>query len=315
MRRLRILLGVIAGIVVGLALLATVASFAYNLSTSDPDVPVETLWHGKVVRTDGYLTAYREWGSGGRPVVLIGGFLEPTFVWNQVAPLLARGFHVYALDLDGFGYTERHGPWTLAHWGDQVQAFMRARRIKRPIVVGHSLGAAIAVETARRHLSSGIVLVDGDAVRSGSPPRLVRTLLAHSPYFTTVYRYLLRSSWAITRILHQAYGAYHPAFDAAEIARWTRPFRAAGARHALQGIAQHGIAGFTRTELRTVTAPALVIWGANDTVDSVSAGRATARDLHARFVEVPQAGHLSMFASPQRVAGAIVRVFGPVGSR
>lgn len=313
MRVLRIILGAIVGIVVGVALLATVVSVVYNLSTSDPNVPVQKLWHGKVVRTDGYLTAYREWGSGGRPVVLIGGFLEPTFVWDDVAPLLAHGFHVYALDLDGFGYTERHGPWTLAHWGNQVQAFIRARGIKRPIVIGHSLGAAVAVEIARRHLATGIVLVDGDALRSGGPPRIVRTSFARSPYFTTVYRFLLRSPWAIKRILHRAYGSYHPALDNAEVKLWTNPFRAAGARQALQGIAKNGIAGFTRPELRKVTVPALVIWGAKDTVDSVSAGRATARDLHARFVVVPRAGHLSMFASPQRVAGAIMRTFGPVG--
>ncbi|MDX6512656.1 MAG: hypothetical protein QOE36_2160 [Gaiellaceae bacterium] len=305
MRILRIVLVATAGIVVGLVLLVTLASAAYNLSTSDPNVPVQKLWHGKFVRTDGYLTAYREWGNRGTPAVLIGGFLEPTFVWARVAPLLARGFHVYALDLDGFGYTERHGPWTLAHWGDQVQAFMRARGIKQPVVIGHSLGAAVAVEMARRHLASGVVLVDGDALRSGGPPRIVRTVLASSPYFTTVYRFLLRSPWAIRRMLRTAYGTYHPALDAAEVGRWTKPFRATGARHALQGIAKDGIPGFSHAELRRVKTPALVLWGAGDTIDSSSEGRKSARDLQARFVEVPRAGHLSMFASPQRIANAV----------
>ena len=117
MRVLRFVLGTI----VGLVLLVTLASLAYNLVTSDPNRPVTQLWHGKFVRTDGYLTAYREWGSAGKPVVLIGGFLEPTFVWAKVGPLLARRFHVYALDLDGFGYTERHGPGTLAHWATRFR--------------------------------------------------------------------------------------------------------------------------------------------------------------------------------------------------
>lgn len=296
-------------LIVGLVILVTVGSVAYNFATVDPNVPVTLLWHGKLVRTDGYLTAYREWGSSGTPVVLIGGFLEPTFVWAQVAPLLARGFHVYALDLDGFGYTERHGPWTLAHWGDQVQAFMRARGIRRPIVIGHSLGAAVAVETARRGLASGIVLVDGDALSSGGPPRLVREAFARSPFFTTVYRVLLRSPWAVRRALRMAYGSHHPKLDSAEIGLWTRPFRAAGARHALQGIVQNGIPGFTRARLPRVHVPALVVWGARDTVDAVSAGRETARDLHAPFVVVPGAGHLSMFASQRAVVAAIRKQF------
>jgi pimeloyl-ACP methyl ester carboxylesterase len=270
---------------------------------------VQKLWHGKFVPTDGYLTAYREWGTRGTPAVLIGGFLEPTFVWARVAPLLARGFHVYALDLDGYGYTERHGPWTLAHWGDQVQAFMQARGIKQPVVIGHSLGAAVAVETARRHLASGVVLVDGDALRSGGPPRLVRTVLARSPYFTTVYRFLLRSPWAIRRLLHRAYGTYHPALDASEVERWTKPYRATGARRALQGIARNGIPGFSPAQLRTVKTPSLVLWGAGDTIDSSSEGRRSARDLHAPYVELPRAGHISMFAAPRRIANAIATRF------
>lgn len=301
----------VAGVIVGLVLLVTIGSLAYNLATSDPNVPVEQLWHGKLVRTDGYLSAYREWGSGGRPVVLVGGFLEPTFVWEQVAPLLALGFHVYALDLDGFGYTERHGPWTLAHWGDQVQAFMRARGIRRPIVIGHSLGAAVAVETARRGLASSIVLVDGDALRSGGPPRIVRVALAHSPFFTTVYRLLLRSPWAIRRILRVAYGPNRPKLDDTEIARWTDQFRAAGARQALQGIVQHGIPGFTHAQLQRVHVPALVVWGATDDVDPVSAGREAALDLKAPFIEVPRAGHLSMLAAARGVVAAILKKFAP----
>ena len=299
----------VAGVIVGLVLLVTLGSIAYNLATSDPNVPVKQLWHGKLVRTDGYLTAYREWGSGSKSVVLVGGFLEPTFVWDKVAPLLSLGFHVYALDLDGFGYTERHGPWTLAHWGDQVQAFMRARGIRRPIVIGHSLGAAVAVETARRGVASGIVLVDGDALRSGGPPRLVRTVLARSPFFTTAYRFLLRSPWAIKRLLRMAYGAHHPKLDKAEISRWTDPFRAAGARHALQGIVQNGIPGFTHARLRQVHVPALVVWGASDSIDPASAGRASARDLKARFVEVPRAGHLSMLAAAHDIVTAIFKTF------
>ena len=306
---MRRVLRFIALLIVGLILLVTVGSVVYNFATSDPNVPVGQLWHGKTVRTDGYLSAYREWGSGGKAVVLVGGFLEPTFVWERVAPLLSLGFHVYALDLDGFGYTQRHGPWTLAHWGDQVQAFMRARGIRRPIVVGHSLGAAVAVETARRGLAAGVVLLDGDALRSGGPPRLVRTVLARSPFFTTAYRFLLRSPWAIRRILRLAYGAHRPKLDGAEISRWTDPFRAAGARHALQGIVTGGIPGFTHAQLRQVHVPALVVWGATDAIDPVSAGRAAARDLQAPFVEVPRAGHLSMLAAARGVVTAIFKTF------
>lgn len=285
----------------GLVLALTLASVIYNASTADASVPVRDLWHGKTV--DG--TAYRQWGATGTPIVLIGGFLEPSFVWEKVAPLLAQGHRVYALDLDGFGYTERRGPWTLQHWGDQVQAFCKALGLTKPIVVGHSLGAAVAVELARRGDASRIVLLDGDALRGGGPPRVVTEALVKSPFFTTIYRFLLRSPWAVKRLIENAYGPNHPPITNAEIRRWTDPFRAKDARQALEGMAQHGIAGVTRQDLRQLQVPALVVWGAKDDVDPVSAGRQSARDLRARFVLVPHAGHLSLLVAPTAVARAI----------
>jgi len=285
----------------GLVVALTLASLIYNASTADASVPVHELWHGKTV--DG--TAYRQWGTTGTPIVLIGGFLEPSFVWEQVGPLLAQGHRVYALDLDGFGYTERRGPWTLAHWGDQVEAFCKALGLARPIVIGHSLGAAVAAEMARRGIASQIVLVDGDALRGGGPPRLLTTALVKSPFFTTIYRFLLRSPWAVKRIIENAYGPNHPPIDNAEIRRWTDQFRARDARQALEGLARHGIAGLTRQDLRKLDVPALVVWGASDNVDPVASGRQSARDLRAPFVLVQGAGHLSMLEAAKAVAKAI----------
>ena len=297
MRVIRWILYTLLGLVVAL----TLASVIYNASTADASVPVRDLWHGKMI--DG--TAYRQWGTSGTPIVLIGGFLEPSFVWEQVAPLLAQSHRVYALDLDGFGYTERRGPWTLQHWGDQVRAFCKALGLTKPIVVGHSLGAAVAVELARRGVASRIVLLDGDALRGGGPPRVVTEALVKSPFFTTIYRFLLRSPWAVKRLIGNAYGPNHPPITNAEIRRWTDPFRAKDARQALEGMAQHGIAGVTRQDLRQLHVPTLVVWGAKDDVDPVASGRQSARDLRARFVLIPNVGHLSMLVAPTAVARAI----------
>ena len=86
MRVIRWILYTLLGLVVAL----TLVSVIYNAATADASVPVRELWHGKTI--DG--TAYRQWGTSGTPIVLIGGFLEPSFVWKQVAPLLAQGHRV-----------------------------------------------------------------------------------------------------------------------------------------------------------------------------------------------------------------------------
>lgn len=303
MRILRRAVAVLLGLVVAL----TVASLVFDLVTSDPNVPVQRLWHGPFVRADGVLTAYRRWGTHGSPVVLVGGFVEPTFVWDAVGPRLAHDHRVVALDLDGFGYSERHGPWTLQEWADQTQAFMARLGLRRPVVVGHSLGAAVAVELARRHLTSRIVLLDGDALKVGGPPGWAKTILLHSPFFTSAFRLATGTDWIVRKVLSNAWGPTHPPLGAAVLHRWTDQFRARGARDALREMLEHGIAGLSRTELQRTHTRALVVWGADDGVDDAAAGRTTARDLGARFVPIPFAGHLSMLAQPAAVARAIAR--------
>ena len=50
---------------------------------------------------------------------------------------------------------------------------------------------------------------------------------------------------------------------------------------------------------------ATVVWGDEDSVDALREGRQTAGDLHARFVLIPDAGHLSLLSAPGAVARAI----------
>jgi pimeloyl-ACP methyl ester carboxylesterase len=67
----------------------------------------------------------------------------------------------------------------------------------------------------------------------------------------------------------------------------------------------HGIQGFRLSQLRTIRARTLVLWGARDTVDSVSAGRESAHALRAPFHLLAGAGHLSMLGAPNAIARAV----------
>ena len=307
MRRLYLVpLGILLALVSILAAL-TVASLAFNLATDPGGKPVRELWPGRFVEADGVLTAFREWGTKGSPIVLVGGFVEPSFVWNDVAPLLAKHHRVYALDLDGFGYSERRGPWTLDEWANQVHGFMRALGLARPIVVGHSLGAAVAVELARRRLASRVVLLDGDALDTGGASWFVRDVLVHTPFVTTGIRLAQRWNWPVEHLLENAYGPNHPPLDGALVARWTRQLEAQGAEHALETMAGRRIVGFPADQLGRVPIRATVVWGSQDDVDDRDSGRLAAERLKAPFILIPGVGHLSMLEDPPAVARAVLR--------
>ena len=286
----------------------TLSSFAYNLATSGRERSARSFYAGPYIVVDGVSLAYRRWGASGSPIVLVGGFLEPSWVWHRVGPLLARRHRVVAVDLPPFGYSERRGPYTLERWVELVRDFDRALGLRRPVLVGHSLGAAVVVESALRHPRdvSRIVLLDGDALPIGGPPHFATRLLVN-PYYTSAFRVLTGSDWVVGRVLRDAHDPTAPKPTRAEIAQWQRPFRVDGTAAAFRELLGDGGHGLTREELRSVRVPAAVVWGAHDTVDDVAAGRATAAALGTRLVVVPRAGHLSMLDDPRGVAAAVER--------
>lgn len=292
----------------------TIASFAYNAATNGREQPASSLYPGPFVSVDGTRVAYRSWGSTGSPIILVGGFVEPSWVWNRVGPLLGRAHRVIALDLPPFGYTLRRGPYTLARWVDLVQAVSAKLRLVRPVVVGHSLGAAVAVDVALTHRAdvSGIVLLDGDALPVGGPHWLAQLVL--DPYYTSIFRVVTGSDWVVGRALRGALGPHAPKQTHAELEPWERQFRVDGTAAAFKQLFETGVQGVSLADLGRVRVPRVVVWGAHDSVDSVAAGRKSAAALHARFELVPGAGHLSMLAAPRTVA-RLIGDFDKLGDR
>lgn len=273
-------------------------ALAYNLATRNRDT---LQYRGPLVVVDGTRLAYGHWGRRGSAVLLLGGFVEPTWVWHRAARLLARDHRVFAIDLPPFGYSQRRGPYTLARWTELARGFIHRERLGRPTVVGHSLGAAVAVSLARD--ASGVVLLDGDALPGGGGPSWLPSLLV-PPWFTSAYRLITGSDWIFRQGLRGALGP-NRRIDEAMVDELQRPFRIPGTADAFRSMLRYGIQGVSEQTLRAVRTPSLVLWGADDSVDSPAAGRRSASLLHARFEAIPGAGHLSMLVAPGAVARAV----------
>jgi len=285
----------------------TIASFAYNEATAGREQPASELYAGPFVSVDGTRVAYRRWGTTGSPIVLVGGFVEPSWIWEKVGPLLGRRHRVVALDLPPFGYTLRRGPYTLARWVELVRAVSARLDLAHPLVVGHSLGAAVAADDALEHPRgvSGIVLLDGDALPVGGPHWLA--YFALDPFYTSAFRIVTGSDWIVGRALRGALGPNGPKQTHADLQRWEKQFRVAGTAAAFKQLFESGVQGLTLADLTRVHVPRVVVWGAEDSVDSVAAGRKTAAALRSRFVVIRGSGHLSMLAAPHAVAAAIAQ--------
>lgn len=116
------------------------------------------------VTVDGVPIHFETWGEVGRPgVVLVHGSNAHLEWWRFVAPFLADGFRVAALDTSGNGDSGWREHYSGEVLGREVWSVCQAAELgERPFVVGHSFGGFVALETAHYHGTSlgGLVLLD-----------------------------------------------------------------------------------------------------------------------------------------------------------
>lgn len=293
-----------------LFVLVTVVAVAVDLSPLGAERPARSLYAGPFVGVGSTLVAYRTWGRTGTPIVLLGGAAEPSWVWHEVGPrLAAAGHRVIAVDLPPFGYTQRNISYTMNGWLRLLHGFERRLAIQRPLLVGHSLGAGIAAAEAlaRPRDVSGIVLLDGDALPFGRGRSWLADIFVY-PWYDAAYRLLTGWDWLVGRMLRNAWGPHPPALPHATLAEFERPFRVAGTAAALRRLAANGLPGVPLSGLAKIRTPRAVVWGADDTVDSVASGRATAAALGVPLQLISGAGHLTPLSHPQAVAHRVLGV-------
>ncbi|XP_059623626.1 pheophytinase, chloroplastic isoform X1 [Cornus florida] len=96
----------------------------------------------------GHKIHYVEEGEG-FPIVLIHGFGASAFHWRYNIPELAKNYKVYAIDLLGFGWSEKAIiEYDALVWRDQVVDFLKEIVKKPAVLVGNSLGGFTALAGA-----------------------------------------------------------------------------------------------------------------------------------------------------------------------
>ena len=131
------------------------------------------------------MISYRAYGEqADNGIVLVHGGAAHARWWDHIAPLLARGRLVVALDLSGHGDSGRRDVYNLDLWAHEVLAVASAAGITGPpIVIGHSMGGFVALRVAGLYGTQieGVVVIDSP-VRDITPEeRAARDQRAFGP--------------------------------------------------------------------------------------------------------------------------------------
>jgi pimeloyl-ACP methyl ester carboxylesterase len=106
---------------------------------------------GTVASADGVSIQYDSGGKGEPALIFVHGWSSDRHIWDDVAPRFAKSSRVVTLDLAGHGASGRsRRDWTIEAYSEDVKAVADALGVKKAILVGHSMGALVALEAAHR---------------------------------------------------------------------------------------------------------------------------------------------------------------------
>jgi len=245
------------------------------------------------------------------PLLLLHGFGASLEQWRDNLAELAEHRTVYALDLLGFGDSEKAATiFNTNLWSDQVQDFWQTW-IDRPVVLlGHSLGALVALNTAVRHpvMVERLVLLTLPAAREELLSGWMETLsrgaerLFSTPLLIRPMLQLFRRPGVVRGALRNIY-QQRDRVDNALVQQFIRPMQERGAARTLCYLVR------SRTEIQftpetkklvpQLTVPTLLLWGQVDRVIPLSWGEQIAPlNPLLTFQIIPEAGHCAYDDEP-----------------
>ena len=136
--------------------------------------------------------SYTDQGKG-NAVILLHGFLENSTMWDYLAPVLAKKNRVICIDLLGHGQTDCLGYiHNMEDMADAVHQVISELKIRKAIIVGHSMGGYVALAFAELYpeMMKGLVLLNSTS-RADSDERIAnrtRAIKAVKQNYTAAIR-------------------------------------------------------------------------------------------------------------------------------
>ena len=114
-------------------------------------------------KLDGAKIHYTDSGKGKQTLILVHGWTCDETFWSANVPVLAERYRVITLDLPGHGQSDPAPDYTMDRFARAVKAVADKAKVKRPVLVGHSMGGAVMLAYARLYPNDVRAIVAVDA--------------------------------------------------------------------------------------------------------------------------------------------------------
>lgn len=248
--------------------------------------------------------------GAGPPLLLLHGTGASVHSWRGLMPLLARDNEVIALDLPRHAFTTGHNAYamSLPSMAGEIAKLMQALTVKPAAIVGHSAGAALALQLALDHGYAGPIVGLNSALRPFPGPfaqifPAVAKALFINPLVPRIFASTVDLTGGAGRFMWRS---THSRIDAEGLACYRTLLKHSGhAGGALAMMANWDLPGL-RERMGQAANPVLLIHGSNDPAIPLDWAREAQGWLaNARLDVLPGLGHLAHEEAPEKAAALI----------
>lgn len=255
--------------------------------------------HSKFASVDGIRIHYQEFGDKKNPtLILIHGYSSHTYTWRNVAPRFAEaGFHVVAVDLVGFGYSQK------PYWFDYsitaqariIERFMNRLNIGKATIIGSSYGGTVGMTVALDYPERVEKLVVIGSPCNDEPKKKIVARIAQFPIVGEVITPFLADSktFGKMRSLNNVAPENEAIITEERVDALYYPMKAADGHNSALKTLRNWYADRVEHDAHLINQPTLLIWGEQDIVIPIENGfKLQQLILNSRLMVFPTCGHL-----------------------
>lgn len=241
----------------------------------------------------------------GKPILLIHGFDSSLFEFRRLVPQLATGAQVWAIDLLGFGFTDRTSGATItpAAIKQHLYSFWQQHIGEPMVLAGASMGGAAAIDFTLDFPEAVEKLVLLDSAGFAAGPAMGKFMVPPLDSWATAF---LKSPGVRRRISQQAYCDRTFVTPDAELCAALH-LQMPNWKEALIAFTKSGGYNFLSNRIQEIQLPTLIVWGERDKIlGTKDAKRFEQTITNSQLVWIAECGHVPHLEKPRNTAEAIM---------
>jgi len=261
------------------------------------------------ITINGIKICYQKYGNAKDSIILIHGFVASSYSWNKIVVALSKKFTVYALDLPGFGYSDRPKDieYNIDTYAKLVLDFMNSFGIKNAHLAGNSMGGAISLKIVYDNPErvKKLILVDsaGADEKISFHPELLKSF--DEKELLKFAKMLIDNDTFIRMVMRMVF--YNQILVEDLFDGYAKPLRMEGSAEVMIALIKRFEKWSLKDKLQYINIPTLIIWGENDNIISVGNAEIFNQLIKdSKVVVLKECGHIPMEEKPEEVSKLII---------